>query len=91
MVENHTDGAYAALFFQIDCPVAPLEDLRIDYSLFFDFDTQHRGLLSLDLNGQNFNGIFTTDERSQRFSSEVGQENFGIFFFVFCDGTIIIK
>jgi hypothetical protein len=45
-VDNHADGAYAALFFDIVCSGAT-KRLTVDYSLFFSVDPSHRGILVL--------------------------------------------
>lgn len=47
LVDTHTDGAYSAMLFQVDCP-NPVTTLEINYSLFFDLDPQHRGLLRVE-------------------------------------------
>lgn len=44
MVDRHSDGAYAALVIVIDCPAAA-GGLDVHYSLLFDLDPTHRGLL----------------------------------------------
>jgi len=44
MVDFHADGAYAALFFDINCGGAP-KKLALDYHLFFGIDPSHRGIL----------------------------------------------
>ncbi|MEZ5582303.1 MAG: HupE/UreJ family protein [Candidatus Competibacteraceae bacterium] len=46
-VENHSDGAYAVLTFNLDCE-STNEPLTLDYRLFFDLDPSHRGLLRVD-------------------------------------------
>jgi len=46
-VENHSDGAYTVLTFNLDCP-HPNSPLVLDYRLFFDLDPSHRGLLRID-------------------------------------------
>jgi hypothetical protein len=43
-VVRHSDGAYATLAFTIACPQSPRE-LELRYSLFFERDSQHRGVL----------------------------------------------
>jgi hypothetical protein len=43
MIDDHADGAYAALFFDITCAhIAP--NLTLHYSLFFNIDPSHRGI-----------------------------------------------
>jgi len=43
MVDNHADGAYAALFFDAVCP-STSRKITLDYSLFFAIDPSHRGI-----------------------------------------------
>lgn len=45
-VERLSDGSYASFDFTADCS-ATIQELSIDYSLFFDLDPQHRGLVQL--------------------------------------------
>jgi hypothetical protein len=44
MVDNHADGTYAALFFDITC-VGAARRITLDYRLFFAIDPSHRGIL----------------------------------------------
>ena len=44
LVDNHADGAYAALFFDVVC-AAPGDSLTVDYRLFFKIDPSHRAIL----------------------------------------------
>ena len=66
LVDNHSDGAYAVLRFEANCGAQP-EALDIRYGLFFDFDTQHKGLLNLQYGGQTHTGAFAADRMTQRF------------------------
>jgi hypothetical protein len=43
MIDDHADGAYAALFFDVVCKQAPRK-LRLHYELFFAVDPSHRGI-----------------------------------------------
>jgi hypothetical protein len=43
MIDDHADGAYAALFFDVVCKNAPPK-LRLHYDLFFAIDPSHRGI-----------------------------------------------
>jgi hypothetical protein len=43
LIDDHADGAYAALFFDVVCRQAPLE-LHLKYKLFFAIDPSHRGI-----------------------------------------------
>ncbi len=66
LVDTHTDGAYSVLLFDVDCPI-PLSNLEIDYSLFFDFDPQHRGLLHISYQKGSQTAIFSPEHKQQRF------------------------
>jgi len=70
LVDNHSDGAYAVLRFESECPRAT-DALDIRYSLFFDFDTQHKGLLKLEsaIDGKpaTLTGVFAADRAEQTF------------------------
>lgn len=43
-VDTHADGAYAVLFFNVDCPGNP-HALALDNRLLFRIDPTHRGIL----------------------------------------------
>jgi hypothetical protein len=43
MVDDHADGAYAALLFDVVCPGAPRR-LTLAYQLFFEVDPSHRAI-----------------------------------------------
>jgi len=47
MIDEHADGAYAALFFDVICP---RQSVKIDvrYSLFFAIDPSHRGIFVMN-------------------------------------------
>lgn len=47
LLDRHSDGAYAVLRFVARCATRSPEALTVDYSLFFDLDPTHRGLLRL--------------------------------------------
>ena len=55
-VDEHTDGGYAVLAWRGRCPQQH-GPLSIHYSLLFDLDTQHRGLLKLDLDGVTHSAV----------------------------------
>ena len=67
LIDDHTDGAYAVLRFKAQC-AAPLDVLRARYSLFFDVDPQHKGLLRLEYQGQTSTAIFSPEKSSQDFT-----------------------
>lgn len=49
-VDEHVDGHYAVLRFRADCTLAP-QELAVRYSLLFDVDPTHRGLLEVSAAG----------------------------------------
>jgi len=65
LVDTHTDGAYSVILFNLDCPV-PVAILDIDYSLFFDLDPQHRGLLRVEYQKSTHTAIFSPTEKRHR-------------------------
>jgi len=67
LVDDHTDGTYAVLELRAQCPAVPTS-LRIDYSLFFDIDPTHRGLLRIDNGGSQQTAVLSPDNASQTFA-----------------------
>jgi HupE / UreJ protein len=63
LIDNHSDGAYEVLRFAVDCPAVP-EKLSIKYTLFFDVDPQHRGLLRLEDRGGTHTAVFSPDHET---------------------------
>lgn len=63
LVDEHSDGAYEVLRFAVDCPTAP-KVLRIKYTLLFNLDRQHRGLLRLEEQGRTHTAVFSPDRDS---------------------------
>ncbi|OQX02464.1 MAG: hypothetical protein BWK73_42650 [Thiothrix lacustris] len=43
--ETHTDGGYAVLLMDAGCPATANGALQVEYSLLFDIDPTHRGIL----------------------------------------------
>lgn len=66
LVDNHSDGAYNVLRFVAECN-KPLTSIELNYSLLFDVDPQHKGLLRLEYKGTTTTGIFSPDKASQLF------------------------
>jgi len=60
LVDRHVDGAYAVLRFSADCGLRPVE-LNVRYSLLFDIDPTHRGLLDLVSNGRGQAEVLSRD------------------------------
>jgi len=70
LVDHHTDGAYAVIRFVADDYLGS-DHLDLGYSLLFDLDPQHRGLLRLELPGGTQTVVFSPDHPSERF--QLGQ------------------
>lgn len=66
LVDDHSDGAYAVLRFVATCP-GPVTNLDVEYSLLFDVDPQHRGLLRLAHAGTTRTAIFSPERSRQTF------------------------
>ncbi len=67
---RHSDGTYAVVHFTAACS-AKIGVIEVDYSLFFDVDPQHRGLVRFDANGATRATAFSTDHRHESF--DLGQ------------------
>lgn len=68
LIDNHTDGAYAVLRFNAECPDA-IDALDIHYNLLFDLDPQHKGLLKLQSGDHTTTAIFSPERSRQQFST----------------------
>jgi hypothetical protein len=62
-LNQHADGTYTALFFKVLCAnVSKIDSLGLQYSLLFDVDPQHKGLLKLtSAAGKSTTAIFSPD------------------------------
>ena len=69
LIDQHSDGAYSVLRFNATCPFA-IKSLTIRYSLLFDIDPQHKGLLNLVAHDTASTGIFSPEHRTQSFRLE---------------------
>ena len=47
MIDDHADGAYAALFFDVACAHIP-RSITLQYTLFFGIDPSHRGIFVMN-------------------------------------------
>lgn len=61
-IDKHSDGTYAVLQFRAACSHA-LRSVAIEYSLLFDLDLQHRGLVSYVGAGAVQNAVMAPDHR----------------------------
>ncbi len=66
LVDGHSDGTYTVLKFSADCG-RDVHKIEARYSLFFDFDTQHKGLLRLESAQGTQSGVFAAERPAQQF------------------------
>jgi hypothetical protein len=64
LTDQHVDGSYAVLSFAAQCSSRPAE-LAMSYTLLFDVDPSHRGLLDLRAGGSNRALVFSQDQQTQ--------------------------
>ena len=67
LVDAHSDGAYAVLRFDADCGARTPGSIEVSYSLFFDLDPTHRGLLRFERSGATQTGVLSPERPSQAF------------------------
>jgi len=82
LVDEHSDGNYAVLDTVVNCPAAEGE-FTLAYSLLFEQDPTHRGLLTVDLPSGVQQSLLSPDEPTYAFSTERSAsllKNFGRFF-----------
>jgi HupE / UreJ protein len=70
-IDSHTDGAYAVLRLAGSCPHAG-PTVAVDYSLQFDVDPQHRGLLNFVEGGESRSVVFSAERPRQIVGGETG-------------------
>lgn len=61
MIDQHSDGGYVVLALEAVCPGAAL---AVDYTLLFDIDSQHRGLLNLQRAGRTATLVFSPEKHA---------------------------
>jgi HupE / UreJ protein len=61
LVDDHSDGAYAVLRFVADCGGRAPASVEVAYSLFFDIDPTHRGLLRFERGGTAQTGVLSPE------------------------------
>jgi hypothetical protein len=61
LVDEHTDGAYAVLRFAAQCDERGYKAIEVEYSLFFDLDPTHRGLLRVEHAASSTTGVLAPD------------------------------
>lgn len=66
-LDEHTDGHYAVLQLERECPAA-VEALAVNYRLFADSDADHRGIARLDAGGAAQQAVLVPGAPPQRFT-----------------------
>ena len=66
LVDDHSDGTYAVLRFDVDGLQHPTK-LEIDYHALFDIDPKHRGLLRFEGDGATRLAVFAPENATQSF------------------------
>lgn len=67
LVDHHSDGAYAVLRFTAECP-ASIDDLEVRYSLLFELDPLHRGLVQAEVDGATHTAVLGPERSNWRLS-----------------------
>lgn len=67
LIDTHSDGGYSVLRFTAVCPAA-ISTLDIGYSLLFERDPQHKGLLRLQSPDGIVTAVFSPDHPRQQFT-----------------------
>ena len=88
---EHADGLYAALSFDGRCSAsssAESAEIEVDYSLLFDLDRQHRGLLNLQDTDESraHTGIFSPSTPTLRFGATGRNGSVAVFINYFHEG-----
>jgi hypothetical protein len=71
LVDEHSDGAYAVLRFEADCGTRAPSAIELAYSLLFELDPTHRGLLRFERGGATQTGVLSPER--PRFTSGAGE------------------
>ena len=66
LVDDHSDGAYAVLRIAAHCG-AELRSVDVTYSLLFDVDPSHRGLVSFTTQSGSHSAVMSPEQATQRF------------------------
>ena len=61
LVDEHSDGAYAVLRFSAQCESPAYQTVEVEYSLFFDLDPTHRGLVRVQRGADTTTAVLGPD------------------------------
>jgi hypothetical protein len=70
LADNHSDGAYAVLLFEVECGPPADSGVEIEYSLLFDLDPTHRGLLRWQAAGRTVTAVLGPENATFRLATE---------------------
>jgi hypothetical protein len=73
LVDGHSDGTYAVLRFDADCGARAPASVEVAYSLFFDLDPTHRGLLRFERGGAAHTAVLSPER--PRISLRAGESS----------------
>jgi hypothetical protein len=73
LVDEHSDGTYAVMRFNADCGGRAPASLEVAYSLFFDIDPTHRGLLRFERGGTSQTAVLSPER--PRLAFKVGESS----------------
>ena len=71
MVSRHSDGAYATLLLESDCP-SDKPAITLGYDLLFEQDPTHRGLVLFETGEGSVTRVLSPDNRSVEVPTETG-------------------
>ena len=74
LVDDHVDGGYVVLRFNADCSERPAQ-IEVHYSLLFDVDPNHRGLVNISSGGESHAAVFSQSSGLQRLSLAAAQRS----------------
>jgi hypothetical protein len=72
LFDEHVDGGYAVLKFAVTCPIRP-DELAVHYSLLFDLDPIHRGLV--DVRAEGTSQAFILADQTRTVMVNLGSPN----------------
>ncbi len=70
LVDDHTDGAYAVMRFAARCPTESYSAIELEYSLFFDLDPTHRGLVRVERGADSVTGVLSPEKPRMQIGAE---------------------
>jgi hypothetical protein len=70
LVDEHSDGAYAVLRFAAECAPGSYGTVELEYSLFFDLDPTHRGLIRVQRGADATTAVLGPDRPRLQLSAE---------------------